>query len=162
MSRATPRKPKGRLVGLPQGRQGRLRPPPSPTRAMAPTALGGPEGCLRPLSEGVERPPELREAGLHFSQQALALWVGTTSVDGSGSGRRNLERFGGCRLPEARLGATQAQLALVRLPRQLNRLWPCGPDIPAGRTSRPAPGRSPRRGYRRGSPRASPAAFRTP
>jgi hypothetical protein len=98
MSRATPRKAKGRLVGLAHGRQGRPQAALSPTGAMATAVLMAPEG-VEDLTLPFTRPPELRNAGLRFSRQAPAPRAGTIEGDGPGAD------FGRLR-PGAHLGAT--------------------------------------------------------
>ena len=107
------------------------------------------------------RPPELREAGLHFSQQALALWVGTTSVDGPEAAEETSNASADAVYRRRASGRPQAQLALVRQPRRLNRLWSRAP------TFRPVVPHARRRGGRRARgyavvPRAPPSRLSEP
>ena len=105
MSCATPRKAKG-AAGWPGSRSARLASGrPLARRDHGPDGPDGPEG-VEDLSLRVHAPSRASECGSPLFAAGASFERRDHRGRWSRRGGRNLERFGGCRLPEARLGAT--------------------------------------------------------
>ena len=150
MSRATPRKAKGRAArpnsppaGLASGRPPRA---PGPWSRRSRRRRRASQAASRPFSSFGWRAPGFCGRRWLPRRDHRGRWSRQNNEGSAPLAKRGVRHCQTMARPRP-----QAPSAWARLPRQLNRMWSRGPDTPTGRTSRLSPGRSQVSGYVGGS-----------